>query len=300
MGLMDEFRPAVVGFAEEVGTSGPVVVVGGRTQWDIGGPADPKARELRAPAGVAEFEPAEMTVTCGAGTLVSDLQEELAASGQRVVLPQLPGATVGGVLAVGRSGIRRLGDGHLRDALLRVVYVDARGDLIRNGGPTVKNVSGFDLCRLMVGSLGTLGLVAEVTLRCLPVPASSRWFSTTVDPLELRSNLYRPTSILWDGRTTWVLLEGNPEDVDHEAVAQGLKPSEGPPPVPSGGRESRRPRELAGLEGQFLAEVGVGTVHRPFPVDPPSADERVTALCAEIKQRFDPDSRLNPGRTAGA
>ena len=294
---MADFGRAVLEFAEEVGASDPVVPVGGRTQWTVGGSPAPDAREVRAPAGVVEFEPAEMTVTCGAGTLVSDLQERLVGSGQRVILPDRAGATVGGVLAVGQSGVRRLGDGHIRDALLQVVYVDSEGNLVRNGGPTVKNVSGFDLCKLLVGALGTLGLFAEVTLRCLPVATTSRWYESPGDPLELYRQLYRPTSMLWDGETTWVLLEGNPDDVTQQASAVGITASSGPPDPPTGGRESIRPRDIPRLEGEFLAEVGVGVVHRREPSEPRAPESEAARLCAEIKSRFDPDGRLNPGRS---
>src|SRR5206468_8580471 len=135
-----------------------------------GGPPSPEVREVRAPAGVASFEPAEMTVRCGAGTTVAELDAALAEHGQCVALPDWDGGTVGGVLAVGRSGVRRLGYGPVRDALLEARFVSAEGRLVKAGGPTVKNVSGFDLCRLLVGSLGTLGLIGEVVLRTRPLP----------------------------------------------------------------------------------------------------------------------------------
>ena len=92
---------------------------------------------------------------------------------------------------------------------------------MKAGGPTVKNVSGFDLRRLLVGSLGTLGLIGEVVLRTRPLPAASRWVSGPTDPFALAALLYRPTSILWDGTHTWVLLEGDPDDVDAQAAAVG-------------------------------------------------------------------------------
>src|SRR5207237_3236629 len=100
--------------------------------------------------------------------------DALGEHGQCVALPPHEGATVGGVLAVGRSGLRRLRFGPVRDTLLEARYVSAEGRLVKAGGPTVKNVSGFDLCRLLVGSLGTLGLLGAVVLRCRPRPAASR------------------------------------------------------------------------------------------------------------------------------
>ena len=158
---------------DAVGTDGPVTCVGGRTQWDVGGPVDPAAREVRAPVGIEDLRPEEMTVRCGAGTLVSDLAVALAERGQFVALPVQLGATVGGVVAVGRSSICRLGHGPVRDTLLQARVVLADATVVTAGGPTVKNVSGFDLCRLLVGSLGTLAIIGEVILRTRPLPACS-------------------------------------------------------------------------------------------------------------------------------
>ncbi len=288
-------------FAAEVGAEGPVTVVGGRTQWDVGGAVDPAAREVRAPSGVVEFEPAEMTVRCGAGTRVKELDAALGEHGQCVALPAWEGASVGGVLAVGRSGLRRLRLGPVRDALLEARYVSADGRLIKAGGPTVKNVSGFDLCRLLVGSLGTLGFLAEVVLRCRPLPAVSRWFAGEAEPFDLVHRLHQPSSILWDGTTTWVLLEGHPADVEDQARLAGLPEADGPPDLPAGGRVSMRPSSLRSLTGRratFVAEIGVGVVHTAEPASPVAAAPEVAVLNRRVKQSFDPTGRLNPGRAA--
>lgn len=286
-------------FAEEVGTADPVVAVGGRTQWDVGGPPDPSAREVRPPAGVVSHQPEEMIVRVGAGTMVAELDAAVGERGQTVALPGWDGATVGGVLAVGRSGLRRLGWGPVRDTLLEARYVSAEGRLVKAGGPVVKNVTGFDLCRLLVGSLGTVGILAEVVLRVRPRPAASRWLRGAADPFAIRSRLHRPMSILWDGTTTWVLLEGHPADVDADVAALGpaFTEVEGPPSLPSRGRESLRPSALRALTGEFVAEVGVGVVHRPHPVARRSPDPSTVALHRRIKALFDPTGRLNPGRS---
>jgi glycolate dehydrogenase FAD-binding subunit len=304
---------ATAGFAAEVGPAeaGPVVAVGGRTQWDVGrsaaGAAAPlPAREVRPPAGVVAVEAADMTVRVRAGTTVAELDAALAEIGQTVAVPPWTDATVGGVLAVGHSGLRQLGWGPVRDVLLEARAVSADGRVVKAGGPTVKNVSGYDLCRLLVGSLGTLALIAEVVLRTRPLPAAERWLAGEADPFALAERLYRPASILWDGTTTWVLLDGHPDDVDAQAAAAltNLTEVDGPPELPPH-RWSLRPSELVGLPsrrsragagtGRFVAEVGVGVVHAEQPPEPRPVDAQVVELHRRIKAVFDPTGRLNPG-----
>jgi glycolate oxidase FAD binding subunit len=282
-------------FADEVGADGAVTCVGGRTQWEVGGPVDAGTREVLAPGGVEWVQAEEMTVRCGAATTVADLDAALAEHGQCVALPDWPGATVGGVLAVGRSGVRRLGYGPVRDALLQAGLVMADGGIVKAGGPTVKNVSGYDLCRLLVGSLGTLAFIGEVILRTRPRPAVAQWYrgGPGVDPFEAFRTLYRPASILWDGTTTWALLEGHPVDVAAQAaLVPGLVEVEGHPPLPTGGRRS--------LPAAALRDLAVGSdggfVHCVNPIAPRRLDPVVAALHARIKAAFDPTARLNPGR----
>jgi glycolate oxidase FAD binding subunit len=183
---------------------------------------------------------------------------------------------------------------------VRVVL--ASGALVKAGGPVVKNVSGYDLARLLVGSLGTIGFLAEVVLRCSPRPPVASWWRSGpgADPFAARRRLFRPSSILWDGTTTWVLLEGHDADVraERSALGHGWTEVDGPPPIPSAGRRSVRPSELRTLEGTgFVAEVGVGTIHSDRPFEAPRPDVSTRALHAGIKAAFDPTGRLNPGRT---
>jgi FAD/FMN-containing dehydrogenase len=280
-------------FAANVGSRDPVAVVGLGTRATPSG----NVRVVNAPVGIDWIQPAEMTIQCGAGTPVDDVAEALAEYGQQIPFP--PGGTIGGALAVGHSGIRRLAYGAMRDALLQTHYIGSTGKVVKAGGPTVKNVSGFDLCRLMVGSRGTLGFLGDVILRTRPISAHEQWFTSDRDPWELLTGLFRPTSVLWDGAATWVLLEGHEGDVAEMAEAYGLNPIDQAPLLPSGGRWSMAPSELESLRvaqpGSFVAEVGVGVVHHTRPRPPRQADPVQAQLHARIKGEFDPAGRLNPG-----
>ena len=276
-------------FAEVVGCTDPVTITGAATR---GGPV-PGVRTVRAPTGIDWLRADEMTVCCGAGTLVAELDDALVAVGQSVAIP--PTGTVGGALAVGRGGLRRLGYGPVRDTLLQARYVSAAGEVVKAGGPTVKNVSGFDLCRLLVGSLGTLGFLGDVILRTRPRARFEQWYSTNADPIETFGRLYRPTSVLWDGTTTWVLLEGHPSDVTAAAASADLTEATGPPELPNGGRWSIPPSDIRTLRGTFVAEVGVGIVHHTDLPPPIEVSDAVRELNRRMKHNFDPTGRLNPG-----
>lgn len=306
MAVLTSHDPVLAEFAEELGTEGPIAVAGGRTRWNVGGPLADGTPTVTAPAGVVDHVPEEMIVTVRAGTTVSDLSHILAEAGQRTALPDWgDGATVGGTLAVGENALDVLGRGRVRASVLQVRYISADGRIVTGGGPTVKNVTGFDLPRLMVGSLGTLGSLAEVILRTNPIPAARRWLrSAGADPFVARDAVLRPSAVLWDGTMTWVKLEGHAADVDAEqaAMVDAAGPFEevdGPPELPPH-RWSLTPAELRSLDargtGAFVASIGVGTVwaSQPQPARPVPAPVRIVA--ARMKAEFDPTERLNPGR----
>ena len=296
----------LLAFADEVGPEGPVAVVGGRTRWETGGPSADGTRLLAAPAGIVAYSASEMTVQVRAGTAVTELDTALATEGQRTALPER-GGTVGGAVAVGENVLDVMGRGRLRDAVLQVRYVSAEGRLVTGGGPVVKNVSGFNLPKLMAGSLGTLGLFAEFVLRTNPIPPARRWLrASEVDPTAAFDALYHPSTVLWDGTTTWVHLEGHGPDIDAESAVLrdlgGFVEVDGPPPRPPH-RWSMTPAEAASLDGRrtggFLASIGVGLVHAEQPAPDRGEDSSVKPVAVRMKQDFDPTGRLNPGRRPG-
>lgn len=131
--------------------------------------------ETTAYRGIISYEPTELVVTARAGTPLAELEAELAAQNQMLAFepPHFgSGATLGGAVAAGLSGPRRMAVGALRDFVLGVRLIDGRGDVLRFGGQVMKNVAGYDVPRLMAGSLGTLGLLAEVSLKVLPRPVA--------------------------------------------------------------------------------------------------------------------------------
>ncbi len=298
--------PVLVAFAAEVGNEGAVAVDGARTRWGVGGEPAPGTRLARAPSGIVAYQPEEMTVCVRAGTSVAELSAALAARGQRCALPER-GGTVGGAVAVGENHLDVLGRGTVRASVLEVRYVSAEGRLIRAGGPTVKNVTGFDLPRILTGSLGTLGLFAELILRTNPIPAATVWVvAEGADPFTTRDHLVGSSTVLWDGARTWVGIEGHAPDVTAQLIALKrvghFTETDGPPPLPPQ-RWSLTPadvRTLAGHDtGAFVASIGVGVVHAERPQPPRTLPLLVAELAARLKANFDPTGRLNPGRDPG-
>lgn len=155
-----------------------VIPSGGLTMLGLGMPPAryDVALDMSAMNSIVEYEPDDFTITVQAGLSLADLQRELASNGQFLPLdhPQFERATVGGICAVGRGGLRRNAFGGPRDWLIGMRMVKADGTTVKGGGKVVKNVSGYDLPKLFAGSLGTLGVIAEVTFKLRPQPASDQ------------------------------------------------------------------------------------------------------------------------------
>lgn len=153
----------------------PLCIRGGGTKAFYGRQEIGEPLETSAYAGVLSYEPSELVVTVKAGTPLLELEALLAASNQMLAFePPHFGerATVGGCVAAGLAGPRRVAVGGVRDFVLGARVIDGRGQVLRFGGEVMKNVAGYDVSRFLAGSLGTLGLIVEVSLKVLPRPVA--------------------------------------------------------------------------------------------------------------------------------
>jgi glycolate dehydrogenase FAD-binding subunit len=166
-------------WAEQVRAAGvgakAVRIRGGGSKDFYGREATGEVLDTRAHHGVLSYEPTELVITARGGTPLAELEATVAQAGQMLAFepPHFgPGATLGGAVAAGLSGPRRATAGALRDYVLGVKLLDGRGEVLSFGGQVMKNVAGYDVSRLITGSLGTLGLILEVSLKVLPRPVA--------------------------------------------------------------------------------------------------------------------------------
>jgi len=158
---------------------GPLAVRGGGTRSAA---ADGAVLSVAGLAGIALYEPGALTLVVRAGTPLAEVEAALAAEGQRLPFEPMDHRsllgtegepTIGGVVAANVSGPRRVQAGACRDSLIGVRFVDGAGTVVKSGGRVMKNVTGYDLVKLMAGSHGTLGVLGEVAFRVLPVPEAA-------------------------------------------------------------------------------------------------------------------------------
>ncbi|MCA9268321.1 MAG: FAD-binding oxidoreductase, partial [Planctomycetales bacterium] len=170
-----------------------VYPIGGATSLDFGLPAKREGvgLSLAAMNRVVDYPARDMTITVEAGMAIADLANTLAEHRQFLPfdVPHAEIATIGGVVATNWNGPRRYGYGAVRDHVIGVHAVDGTGRAFKGGGRVVKNVAGYDFCKLLTGSLGTLGVVTQVTLKLKPMPPRSAFLAAAVRNLEQAENL---------------------------------------------------------------------------------------------------------------
>jgi glycolate oxidase FAD binding subunit len=143
---------------------------GGTKDW-YGQRLEGEILDTRGHVGIVDYEPTELVITARCGTLLAEIEAVLAERNQMLAFepPHFgAAATLGGAVAAGLSGPRRANSGALRDFVLGAKIMDGKGDVLNFGGQVMKNVAGYDVSRLLAGSLGTLGLLLEVSLKVLP------------------------------------------------------------------------------------------------------------------------------------
>jgi glycolate oxidase FAD binding subunit len=215
---------------------GPLRIAGGGTRgW--GRAVRGEALSVQGLSGVTLYEPGALTLVARAGTRLAEVEAVLAAAGQRLafeppdhraLLGRDGESTIGGVVAANASGPRRVQAGACRDALLGVRFVDGRGTVLKNGGRVMKNVTGYDLVKLMAGSHGTLGVLTEVSLKVLPRPESQglllmRGLDDAAAVAALSRALGSPYEVSaaahLPGEVTFVRVEGFAESVAYRLAA---------------------------------------------------------------------------------
>ncbi len=220
------------------GANGPLRIQGGGTRAI--GKCDGEILGTSALSGISLYEPGALTIVAGAGTPVAEVEAALAADNQRLAFEPMDhrallgttGApTMGGLAAANISGPRRISVGACRDFMLGVRFVDGSGNIVKNGGRVMKNVTGYDLVKLMTGAYGTLGVLTEISMKVLPnvettasvllhglsdVDAIKAMSAALGSPFEATGVAHLPNGAAGDG-LTMIRVEGFEKSVQYRA-----------------------------------------------------------------------------------
>ncbi len=252
-----------------------VVPWGSGSQQRVGGlvPADVILSTHRLNQ-IVDWQPDNMTVVVQGGVRAADLAERLAERHQTAVLAEIPGeSTVGGLVATGASMYRRARYGPIRNRMLEATLATGDGRVVRGGGRVVKNVTGYDIPRLVAGSMGSLGLIGEVCLKLWPMGAAHATVRVD-DPERAWATAYRPLAVLDINGSSFVYLGGTPAEVAGQSAQLGDVVSDQmlwPEPWIGSGDEVRlsmrvRPSDVADAVAslpsgwEYVAAYGVGEV----------------------------------------
>jgi glycolate oxidase FAD binding subunit len=176
----------------------PLRIRGGGSKDFYGESLQGELLDMTALRGITSYEPSELVVTARAGTPLAELEATLAAQGQCLAFEPphfAPSATVGGMVAAGLSGPARASVGAVRDFVLGATLLNGQGERLIFGGQVIKNVAGYDVSRLMVGALGTLGVLTELSLKVLPLAPAEATLVFELDQARALAQLHR-----WGGQ----------------------------------------------------------------------------------------------------
>jgi len=342
---------------------------GTKMSWGLPPTSADLVVDVSAMDQVLDHQAGDLIVDTQAGARLDEVQRVVGGQGQRLLLDEtVPGASIGGTLAANTSGRLRMVAGAARDLLIGVTVVRADGVVAKAGGRVVKNVAGYDLGKLVIGSYGTLAVVTEAVFRLHPVPEVQRWVTVPVDDVgtayELAQAVVHSQAVPQALEIDWpasgagalsVLLGGKPDGVEArvEAVSELLgeraETGEEPPsggatyPWESGQTALKLTFTLSGLAGvlgsareagaHVRGSAGTGVAYAALP-DPATAGDGLDLLrraCAahggtavvldappevkqavdvwgpvpavdlmrRVKDQFDPEHRLSPGRFVG-
>lgn len=233
--LSKELQDAV---AHAAGATLPLRIHAGDTKAFYGRATKGEPLDASAHRGIVSYEPTELVITARAGTPLKEIETTLAESGQMVPFePPYFGesATLGGAVACGLSGPARPYTGSVRDFVLGAVCINGKGERLAFGGQVMKNVAGYDISRLMVGAMGTLGVLLDISLKVLPRPARELTAAlpmdaaAAIDTMNAWAGQPLPVSACcYDGELLRVRLSGSESGVQSarkkiggEEVAQG-------------------------------------------------------------------------------
>jgi len=209
----------------------PLRIQGGNSKTFYGRAVSGETLSLRNYSGIINYEPSELVITARAGTPLNIIEATLAEHGQMLGFEPPaygPTATLGGTIACGLSGPRRPYSGAARDFVLGITLINGKGELLTFGGQVMKNVAGYDVSRLMCGAQGTLGILLDITLKVVPIPAYEETRVLEADETQMQSLLSdlgrRPlplSATVLDNNLLYIRLSGARAGVDAAARSIG-------------------------------------------------------------------------------
>lgn len=217
---MTDFKTDIVSQVKEAFHSKqPQCIKAGNSKNFYGREIQGTALSLLNHAGITEYEPSELFITARSGTLLNEIEQIIAAEKQ--MLPFEPPhfgstATIGGMIATGLSGPRRVSHGAVRDCILGVEIINGKGEVLKFGGKVMKNVAGYDVSRLMCGAMGTLGVLTSITVRLNPIPVCEHTIAIYMNSHEailkmneLASSPIPITATFYDGSELYIRISGS-------------------------------------------------------------------------------------------